>query len=247
MPSPPPPARRPAALSARAAALVVLVLVPLTNGGTPAAALVATATASRPAAAGGATLALPGVLPVHARLAATVPEDGSTVATVSEVVLTFSEEVNPSFVAVTVEGQGGDETDGGAVVDGRDVTQPLTTDLAAGEHVVTFRVVSADGHPVSGTVTFTTTGDASVPPPSSATASRVPPSPEGAATVPASPPASATPAEASQPASSEGATSTPWAVVAIGALLLAVALGGAVWRSRRHGSRGPESEEPAGP
>ena len=35
----------------------------------------------------------------------------------------------------------------------------------AGEHVSTFRVVSADGHPVSGTVTFTTTGG----PPASAT------------------------------------------------------------------------------
>jgi methionine-rich copper-binding protein CopC len=247
MPSSLPAARRPAGLSARAAAVVVLVLVPLTHGSTPAAALTATGAAPRPAAANGAGPALPGVVPVHARLAASAPADGSTVATADEVVLTFSEEVNPSFVAVTVEGPGGDETDGGEVVDGRDVTQPLTTDLGAGEHVVTFRVVSADGHPVSGTVTFMTTRDASVQPPGGATASPVTPSPAGTATVPATPPASAAPGEGSQPASSEASTSTPWAIAAIGALLLALTLGGALWWSRRHGSRHPESEEPAGP
>ena len=42
-------------------------------------------------------------------------------------------------------------------VDGREVRQALVSGLAAGGHVATFRVVSADGHPVSGTVRFTTT------------------------------------------------------------------------------------------
>ena len=37
------------------------------------------------------------------------------------------------------------------------MTQALAADLPAGEHIVTYRVVSTDGHPVSGTVTFTST------------------------------------------------------------------------------------------
>ncbi len=98
-----------------------------------------------------------GALPLHARLTASSPADGSTARTVAEIVLTFSEQVNPSFVAVTVEGPEGDETDGGPAVDGREVRQALVSGLAAGGHVATFRVVSADGHPVSGTVRFTTT------------------------------------------------------------------------------------------
>ena len=92
-----------------------------------------------------------GALPLHARLTASSPADGSTARTVAEIVLTFSEQVNPSFVAVTVEGPEGDETDGGPAVDGREVRQALVSGLAAGGHVATFRVVSADGHPVSGT------------------------------------------------------------------------------------------------
>ena len=44
------------------------------------------------------------------------------------------------------------------VVDGT-VTQPLTTLGAAGTYQVTYRVVAADGHPVTGSYTFTLTAD----------------------------------------------------------------------------------------
>ena len=85
------------------------------------------------------------------------PKDGATVETAQEVVLTFNEDVNPDFVAVKVTGPAGSETAGKPAVDGTAVTQALAADLPAGKHAVTYRVVSTDGHPVSGTVTFTST------------------------------------------------------------------------------------------
>ena len=166
-----------------------------------------------------------GALPLHARLTASNPADGSTAGTVPEIVLTFSEEVNASFVAVTVEGPEGDETDGGPAVDGREVRQTLVSGLAAGAHVATFRVVSADGHPVSGTVRFTTT--------QGPTATQ--PSPSGAGT--SAPPSSSRPP--SSPASSADSATTSWALPGLGAVLLAAAIGWALWRSR---SRPSDSE-----
>lgn len=163
-----------------------------------------------------------GALPLHARLTASSPADGSTARTVAEIVLTFSEQVNPSFVAVTVEGPEGDETDGGPAVDGREVRQALVSGLAAGGHVATFRVVSADGHPVSGTVRFTTT--------------------QGP-TATESPGASAS----ASPASSTGSATTSWAVPSLGAVLLAAAIGWAFWRSRSRPSDSEGPEEPRDP
>ncbi len=223
MPSPSLVARRPAALAARVGAAVVLV-VAFGAGG----AVVTDASAA---------------LPFHARLLSSMPGDGSRVEAATEVVLAFSEEVNPSFVIVTVTGPGGDEADGGARVEGRTVTQPLAPDLAAGEHVTTFRVVSADGHPVTGTVTFTTTGGpASGQPSATSPASTAPSEPAGSPT--ASPPGASTGPD--EPASSQESSSTRWAVAGIGALLL-TALAGGLWRSRRGTPRGPDVEEPGRP
>ena len=101
--------------------------------------------------------AAPGVLPFHASLLGSTPKDGSTVDTAGEVVLEFNEDVDETFVEVTVEGPDGSEVQGEPEVDGRAVTQALSSDLPAGEHRVTYRVVSTDGHPVSGTLTFTST------------------------------------------------------------------------------------------
>ena len=196
--------------------------------------------AAAPGSAGGVSVLVgtgpvtsPGALPLHARLTASSPADGSTVRTVPEIVLTFSEEVNPSFVAVTVEGPEGDETDAGPAVDGREVRQALVSGLAAGAHVATFRVVSADGHPISGTVTFTTTQG---PTPTQA-------SPGGGGT--AAPPSSSGPP--SSPASSAGSATTSWAVPGLGAVLVAAAIGWALWRSRSRPSDSEGPEEPRGP
>ena len=169
--------------------------------------------------------AAPASLALHARLASSAPKDGATVETVEEVVLTFNEDVNPDFVAVKVSGPEGSETAGKPVVDDTAVTQALAADLPAGKHTVTYRVVSTDGHPVSGTVTFTTTAaPASASPSATATAT---PTPSPTASAVASP----DPTVTADPASdSSGGGATPWLVVAVITVLAVLGLG-AAWRT----------------
>lgn len=92
----------------------------------------------------------------HAQLLSSQPANGDSLATTDEVVLTFNEEISPDFVQIAATGPDGDILDGEAVVDGAVLTQPIRP-TSNGEHTVTYRVVSADGHPVSGEVTFTLT------------------------------------------------------------------------------------------
>ncbi len=175
--------------------------------------------------------ATPAVLPQHTELLGSTPKDGSSVKTAEVVTLKFSEDVNPDFVTVQVAGPSGDETGGDATIDGGTVTQPLVGDLAAGQHVVTYRVVSTDGHPVSGTVTFTTTaGPASASPTASvsATPTTATPTPEPTTSLEASPQPTITAAPTSQ---ESGGGLPAWVIVVAVALLAALALG-AVWRSR---------------
>ncbi len=161
-------------------------------------------------------------LPMHAQLVSTSPKDGSTVPTAEEVTLTFSEDVNEQFLRVTVTGPDGAEVDGEPTVDGPTVTQPLVTGLPAGEHKVTFRVVSVDGHPVSGTVAFTTTqAPASATPSPSAT-----PTPSASETP--TPTTTPVPSVAADPVSTDEG-STPWVAIIVG-LLGGVLLGGVLVR-----------------
>jgi methionine-rich copper-binding protein CopC len=179
----------------------------------------------------------PGTLPLHARLVSSAPADKANVDTVDAVVLTFNESVNPDFVDVRVAGPAGGEADGTPTVEGSTVTQPLTAPLAAGEHTVTYRVVSDDGHPISGTLTFTTTGSA------------VAPSPTPSATEPSAtetgPPASVTPTPSESltpepaPASDESGTS-PWVGIGIAIAVAAlVATAGAAWHRRTRDRQEP--------
>ncbi len=93
----------------------------------------------------------------HAKLVSISPADGSTVATAPEqVVITFSEELLATSVRIEVhDGEGVPVADGAPVVEGAVATQPLVDGLAAGGYSVSYRVVSKDGHPVSGSTTFT--------------------------------------------------------------------------------------------
>ena len=95
----------------------------------------------------------------HAGLAFSNPEDGATLDVApEEVVLTFTEELLTDLVEISVL----DAQDNPVVVTevpqtpppGTDVKVPWPADLPPGEYSVAFRVVSADGHPVTGRVTF---------------------------------------------------------------------------------------------
>ncbi|HEX5521880.1 MAG TPA: copper resistance CopC family protein [Pedococcus sp.] len=105
----------------------------------------------------------------HAALTSMTPAAGSTV-TVSPpaVVLKFSEPVSSSFAVVTVTDRAGASVVAGRpAVDGSRVTQPLRR-LGSGTYSVSFRVVSADGHPVSDTAAFTIRPSPSASPSSAA-------------------------------------------------------------------------------
>ena len=103
-----------------------------------------------------------GVLPAsaHSRLISITPKDGASLPTTpTEVVLTFNETVNPQFVTVRVTDGEGTVVAEDATASGAKVTVPVAEPLAAGSYKVTYRVVSADSHPISGSTAFSITGD----------------------------------------------------------------------------------------
>ncbi|MGB5936616.1 MAG: copper resistance CopC family protein [Ornithinimicrobium sp.] len=89
----------------------------------------------------------------HDELVESEPAAGVEVQTSpEEVVLEFSGDIAPVGTLITVVGPGemGPVTDGDPDVDGTSVSQPMSTDLPAGNYTVTWRVTSSDGHPISG-------------------------------------------------------------------------------------------------
>ena len=194
-----------------------------------------------PALAPGAATSAAAALPAHAQLASSTPADGASVRTADEVTLTFSEDVNAQFVQVRVEGPGGDETAGEPEVDGTDVVQQLLPDLPDGEHRVTYRVVSVDGHPVSGTLAFTTTG-------AGAGGSPTPSEPESEAPSPSTttPPAATqrpTPTPSTDAVSASSESTPGWVLaVLIGLIGLVVLAAGALLVGRR---RDTDEEPPS--
>lgn len=99
----------------------------------------------------------------HDELIATDPAVGAAVAQApSAVTLTFSENVLPTGAAIEVSGADGVAWSTGDVsISGAQVRRPLRAGAPAGAYTVTWRVVSADGHPVSGQFGFAVTEGAS--------------------------------------------------------------------------------------
>jgi methionine-rich copper-binding protein CopC len=94
----------------------------------------------------------------HAVLTGSTPKDGASVKSLSdEVVLTFDENVAaPAFVVVKAP-DGSTISDGDAAVLDNTVTQAVTPPGEAGRYTMSYRVVSADGHPITGKLSFTVT------------------------------------------------------------------------------------------
>jgi hypothetical protein len=101
-------------------------------------------------------LLLAGPASAHTRLVGELPAAGSTVQTVTQVVLEFSDDVQPDLSTVAVTGTDGvDRSQGPSVLqDGSRVVQALSAPLAAGRWTVAYRVVARDGHPVVGSHVF---------------------------------------------------------------------------------------------
>ncbi|WP_068164229.1 copper resistance CopC family protein [Rhodococcus phenolicus] len=110
-----------------------------------------------------ALLPTAGPASAHAVVLASNPEDGAQIARAPEqVTVTFNEAMQQQFAALTVVGPDGNLwSHGDPVVDGATVGVDVGELGPAGEYTIAFRVTSADGHPVSGTRTFTLTQDGS--------------------------------------------------------------------------------------
>ncbi|MDN5795433.1 MAG: copper resistance protein CopC [Intrasporangium sp.] len=91
----------------------------------------------------------------HDVVESTNPADGTTVdrlpATVS---ITLSDDPLAIGSQVLVKGPAGDVAQGRPRIEGRVLTQALSAQAPAGNYVVTYRVTSSDGHPISGTFSF---------------------------------------------------------------------------------------------
>jgi methionine-rich copper-binding protein CopC len=102
-------------------------------------------------------LAAAGPAAAHSVLLSTAPSRGGSVASAPDkVVLTFNEMPQGKFSDIHVTGPDGRRRDSGPVqVVDDNVGEQLAGTRPAGKYVVDWRVVSADGHPVSGEFTFT--------------------------------------------------------------------------------------------
>lgn len=103
-------------------------------------------------------------------------------ATPSEIVLTFDQPAVAMGTRVVVTGPSGPVQTGTARLVDDTVTRAVAGGAPAGAYTVAWRVTSADGHPVSGTFTFTSTSaGAQSPPVAAAPAPAEPAAGEGGA------------------------------------------------------------------
>ena len=105
----------------------------------------------------------------HAVLVASSPVDGSRVESApTTVTLTFDESVTLVPTAAQVISTDGTRADDGSAhlsADGTTIVVALRPNLPRGSYAATWRVVSADTHVVSGSITFGIGQDAGAPPP----------------------------------------------------------------------------------
>ncbi len=180
-----------------------------------------------------AATGLAGPAQAHSKLVSSSPVDGAVLAAApSEVVFTFDEDLLPGVDTIAVS-----DADGNVVTsvkvepEGNVVRAPWPTGLPDGTYQAAYRIVSGDGHPVTGAILVTL--DANAPAsveasPSAATSSSAGAQSSPTDSEPANPAATAS-TSAEDPAGSAG----PLVVGAVIVVLLAGLL--AWWAVRRRG------------
>lgn len=96
----------------------------------------------------------------HAHLTASEPANNATLAKVPErISLTFSEPVEPSFSAITIIAPDKSKTTSQTLTHGKDnngqmLDAPVSLKAGPGTYTVEWRALSADGHKIKGSYTF---------------------------------------------------------------------------------------------
>ena len=150
----------------------------------------------------------------HADLQVSTPEDGESLEIAPEEIrLTFSEELFEELVEISILDAAGDLYSTIEVEQtpppGTDVIFPWPTQAPPGEYSIAYRVVSADGHPVTGTISFSyaaTAPEPSTPEPSTPEPSTPEPSTPEPSTPEPTPSDSTSSTESSTPAASPAAS-----------------------------------------
>ncbi len=174
--------------------------------------------------------------PAHSALVSVIPADGSSLDVgPTELVLTFNEDINPRFTQLALSRSGTVITLSPPTVAGP-VLRSTLSDPGPGAYRIAYRVVSADGHPISGETKFTVRGQSTTTPATPSSPSPGAPSgspgPAPAALAPSTPvapsPSVSAVSVASGSQSQEGVT---WLYLGGGLLALAALTG--VWEARR--------------
>ena len=172
----------------------------------------------------------------HSELLSSSPEADAQLETVpTEVVLTFSEPLQAQLSVVrVVDGEGLPMTRGEPTVAGDTLTQELL-ELHPGGYTITYKVISADGHPISDAISFTISSSAasaspSAPAPSSPSQTTSTQSESSGTSTPSAATATASPASAAADTETDDdAGGFRWLV-----LVAAVVAGAAIaWFARR--------------
>lgn len=95
----------------------------------------------------------------HDELVSSTPAGGDALDTApAELVLTYSDNILEVGIEMSVTDAAGTEyVADEPTVDGATVTVPLDADMPGGSYQADWRVVSSDGHPISGSIPFTVT------------------------------------------------------------------------------------------
>ena len=172
----------------------------------------------------------------HADLQVSTPEDGESLEIAPEEIrLTFSEELFEELVEISILDAAGDLYSTIEVEQtpppGTDVIFPWPTQAPPGEYSIAYRVVSADGHPVTGTISFSYAATAVEPSPSD-TAPQPTPSdstPSAESSTPAASPAT----ESSTSSSTDSSSGTTLVVLGVVLLLGVIATSAIIARARQ--------------
>lgn len=179
----------------------------------------------------GASIVLAPTASAHDELTGTSPKNGASVTSAPATVgLTFAETPLNVGNQISVKAPDGSTSAAKPTVNGTTVSAPFTNH-GNGLYTVTWRVVSDDGHPVSGAYSFTLTGASSASPTSNAagggaTASATP-TPTSTSTFVSSAPSAASKAH------TNGDGGTAWGVLGGAAALAAIVMAAVALASRR--------------